>query len=79
MTDMPVQMSQLVRVPHTASTIPFNCTVDAAGALPRSDRAVQPWSFAAVSAMARPWYRASASSFSLGCRCASLPAIVVAP
>jgi hypothetical protein len=29
--------------------------------------------------MARTWYRASASSFSLGYRCASSPAIVVAP
>jgi hypothetical protein len=30
-------------------------------------------------AMARRWYRAPASSFSLGCRYALSPAIVVAP
>ena len=54
------------------------CAADAASALPRSHRVVQPWSFAAVSAMARTWYRAPASSFSFGCRCASGPAIVVA-
>src|SRR4029453_10600054 len=33
--------------------VPLDCGIDAASALPRSDRVVQPWSFAAVSAMAR--------------------------
>jgi hypothetical protein len=51
---------------HAASALPLDCAVDAASALPRSDRVVQPWSFAAVSAMSRPWYRAPARSFSLG-------------
>jgi hypothetical protein len=63
---------------HAASTLPLDCAVDAASALPRSDRVVQPWSFAAVSAMARPWYQVPASSFSLGCCRASSPAVVVA-
>ena len=62
---------------HAASTVPLDCAVDAASALPRSDRVVQPWSFAAVSAMARPWYRAPARSFSLGCRCASSRTLVL--
>jgi len=59
--------------------VPLDCAADAANALPCSDRAVQPRSFAPVSAMARTFYRASASSFSLGCRCASSLAIVAAP
>jgi hypothetical protein len=62
---------------HAASALPLDCAVDAASALPRSDRVVQPWSFAAVSAMARPWYRAPARSFSLGCRCASSRTVVL--
>jgi hypothetical protein len=33
--------------------VPLDCAADAASALPRSDRVVQPWSFAAVSVMAR--------------------------
>jgi hypothetical protein len=45
---------------HAASTLPLDCAVDAASALPRSDRVAQPWSFAAVYAMARPWYQAPA-------------------
>jgi hypothetical protein len=62
---------------HAASTLPLDCAVDAASALPRSDRVVQRWSFATVSAMARLWYRAPARSFSLFCRCASSHAALV--
>jgi hypothetical protein len=57
--------------------VPLDCAADAASALPRSDRVVQPWSFAAVSAMARPWYQAPARSFSLDCRCASSRTLVL--
>jgi hypothetical protein len=57
--------------------VPLDCAADAARALPRSDRAVQPWSFAAVSATVRRWYRAPASSFSLGRRCASSRRLVL--
>ena len=39
----------------------------------------QPFSFAAICATCRPWNRAWASSFSLGCREPSAPAIVAAP
>jgi hypothetical protein len=60
---------------HAASTRSARLRGRRGSALPRSDRVVQPWSFAAVSAMARTWYRVPASSFSLGCRCASSPAM----
>ena len=62
---------------QAASTLTLDCAVDAASALPRFDRVVQPWSFAAVSAMERPWYQAPAHTFSLSCRCASSRTLVL--